>query len=267
MVSISTREDEGRADQLKVFIDTKSAMPALQAARLLTAFDRAFSIYAQEKGYADLHLQVISSGNGSWWIIFEQLGAAYGISTQYPDLIPLFVNDMQVIAKILQEQGPEETPKYMRDLLEDLAKVGKRTAAKSITLINIISVIFSQDTLDHIDFIRRQRNGRVKAEYAATFKADAGTPKLSPVLVDKAAVIRAAGLAEQWQLHGKLFKIEGEWFAKPADMHGILLPLKLKVLPKLVVEDRKTYRIGGSLMRSIEGYPIGIDVTDLELAD
>lgn len=245
-------------DGLRVYVDFKGSVPARDAGNILAAIDRAFFRFARDEvGISNARLRIVETGTGSWWVLLTAAKELYDLGTTYPDLIPLFVNNIDTTYRILIDQRPDETKKHFVDLLRDLAKSGKRIGAKAIDISSIVSTSIRSVHFDTLIDAQSTEGYRTPLLQHSTLRHSI------PIYTDATVIEQAGALAQTGQLFGTIFKVDGSWYARPEGMSGVLLPLTFSTLAKLTVEDGVAYRIAGELLKSAEGYPIGIQVANL----
>jgi hypothetical protein len=247
---------DGNRDQIKITVWTDRAVSAADSGRLLIAFDRAFNQFARERtGERDAHLQIIESSSGSWWVILGAAWGVYEVSQEYPDLVPFFNRDLAHVIKILMEQGPEETPKYLQDLARSLGKAGKKMAARVIEIANLDKLELDPAAFELLDAPEPKANLNRQRATSRALPGDQSS------MHDQ--IFEAAARAVEAKLFGTLFKVDGQWFARAEGMHGILVPLTLDSHCASVATHGSAYRIEGAVERTGEGHPIGIAVMRL----
>lgn len=245
------------SNSLRVVISIENGVAARGVATVLSSLDKAFSRYVQaEYGRRGARLQIVETGVGSWWAILMACKEVYDLSQDHPDLIPVFVNNVDATYRILTTQEPKDTAKHLRDLVQDLARAGQRLGADAIDLISIARVTI---TAAQYDLILRPDNDRTKQSRTSRLPAtaQAAFPPERHVL-EHAAELSGAG-----QLVGTVFSVDGTWYARAEGMFGVLLPLDLSHLVAGGVRHGVTYVIDGFLSHSSEGHPIAIAVRKL----
>lgn len=244
-----------RPDVIKVVIKSDRPVPAEVAGNLLIGFDRAFASYCRAHGLPSFRLVALEAGEGSWWVILQAAFGAYEVATKYPDLVPLFIRDFDYVVKVLSEQGPEETPKYLRELARSVARVGKRAHADAVDIISVVRISLHADAFDALDVS--------EAEYARWHQKSKAKPEsenAKPISLPRA--LKDAGrLAEDGKLFGTTFYVHGEWYGRAEGMQGVLLPLTLSTEAASMVEDARSFQMEGRLERSAQGWPVRIFIT------
>ena len=146
-------------------------------------------------------------------------------------------------------------PRDLLDLARSLGRIGKRRFAEFVEIVGIIRVSISPELLQAMADAQIDED----AEALGTRQQKTG----NFVYVDRRAIEEAADLADRGDLYATLFQVEGDWYARPQGMHGVLLPLKFSIQAKLAAVHNRLFRIVGSLEVGQEGFPIGIAVEHL----
>jgi hypothetical protein len=227
-------------------------MPAGEAGRLLTAFDRAFASYAfQRTGRRGFRLEIVSTGSGSWWTLLVAVNDFVVLAQEYPDIVALFMSDLGQVISALMEINPEDTPRHLRELARSIARAGKRAGADMIEIANIVQI-----AIDPVGFEMIARP-EPKAPRQKKEIALADWKGLGPQLTE------AGALATLGRLSATVHRVGEKWYANAEGMHDVLLPLKLSVLAKLAAVDGGEFTIYGKLEFSPEGHPIAISVESM----
>lgn len=245
---------EIRHDQLRIFIDTPANVPARDAGELLRSFDRAFARYAYGlTGRRGFHLDIIDTGTGSWWALLQ---AAYGIievNKEYPDLIPIFMNNLSETVRLLMENDPKDAPKYLRELARSIGKTGIRARATAIEIVNIARV-----SIDPVGFEMLARpEPRTQRESAEDDEEERLLASLQTRMLEAGSAAKTTGL------RGTLHKVGPRWYADAEGFHDVLLPLKLTDSANLSPVNGGQFVIYGSVARTQEGHPVAIVVRRL----
>jgi hypothetical protein len=246
---------------IKVVIHTEQRVSARVAGDLLIGFDRAFAAHCRAHGFPLVPLVAVEAREGSWWVILQAAFGAYELVTKYPDLVPLFIRDFDYVVKVLSEQGPEETPKYLRDLARTIGKAGKRALASSIDIVSAIRISLHADDFEALDVSEREYARRTDG--SAEFDESTETKTIA----FPQAMRNAGALAQDGRLFGTIFLVHGKWYGQAEGMQGVLLPLTLSEQAAAVVKDAGVYQIEGRLERSPRDWPIRIYVTRLTRID
>lgn len=251
---------ETRRDQIRIFINTREPVPARDVGRMLVSLDRAFSKFAREQtGRTGFRLEVVQSGAGSWWVVVQAAYGAYDVAKEFPEVVPFFMHNLDVVIKSILAHGIDDTPKHMRELVRNIAKTGKGAVADTIEIMSITRILLDKDAFYELDVPQVREPSPPKKEPLPSLDWSAA----ATLLRDDASLKAAADLAKDGNLSGTLFKVAGSWFARAEGMNGVLLPLELNMLATLAAVDNRGYRIEGTLKRSPEGYPVGIKVKNL----
>jgi hypothetical protein len=241
-------------DHLLVYVRTAGPVPAAEAARLLSALDKAFRAYVrQETGRSGARLVILDIGRDSLWVRLGSALAAHQILSAEPNLLPMFVDSISYALKLSMDHDFEDIPKYLGDLLRSIGQTGKRTMADAIDLVSVARV-----TLDPISFdiVTRPDTSAPKKHAAESLLALPGWESPEQIRAAEDRVRSGTFVC-------KLFYVADRWYALPEGMHDVLLPLKLAPFTVTVPERGRRYRIRGKLRKSDEGNPIGIDADDL----
>ncbi len=246
-------------DWLKISIVVDRAVEARYVATVLTVLDRAFSRFVRDQiGVSGARLVVVRTGVGSWWAYLAMAKEMYDLAHDHPDLVPVFINNVDVTYRSLVDHGPADTAKYLRDLVRDLARVAKRIGADAIDLAGIVRVTI---LAEHYDLVLRPDEDEAEISLASNRVKTKGQGLT--LLTDAEKIVHAGELASSGTLMGTAFLVDGSWYARAEGMGGILLPLTLNALSRLTVQNGVAFQIQGSLLRSVEGYPVGIAVDSL----
>lgn len=246
--------------RLKVEAVVSGPVEAAQVARLLTSLDRHFSRFARsEVGLPGVRLRVEQTGVGSWWATLMAAKELYDLGTDYPDLIPIFVNQLGQAYSSLTNQEISHTPEHMRDLVRDLAKSGKAIKASAIEISDIFTgAAVSLTERDYESILSTPKGFR--DPFRGSSAKIAEEPR--PVAIDW-ALEEAGKLAAKGTLFGTTFLVDRTWYVRADGMHGVLLPLQTQNIFSDVIEQGRSYSFGGDVVRSPEGFPIAIAVTHM----
>jgi hypothetical protein len=244
-------------DQILIYVRTSQPVPAGEAGRLLTAFDRGFRRFVRQRtGRSGVGLQIIQIGADSFWVRLTAAVTAHEVLRLAPDLIPMFLDSISYALKLAMDHDLEDIPKYLKDLLRSIGQTGKRTQAEVIDLVSAVRVSIDPVAFDLVtrpDTSRRRPTPK-----------ESELPRL-PVgwQPDPYRLAAAGSLAQSDALVAKLFNVDGKWYGRPEGMHDVMLPLKLDPYALEIPEPGREYRIRGNIERSEEGYPIAIKVDRL----
>jgi len=258
MASAVAHFEEGRSNELTLYVRSTRPVPAVELGRLLSALDKGFRTFVrQETGRSGARLVILDSGKGSLWIRLAAAFGAHEIVSAAPDLLPAFVDSISYALKLAMDHDAEEAPKYLRDLLKSIGQAGKRTMADAIDVISTVRVSLDPVAFDVV----------VQQDTSAPAKT-ASNPLLGVPGWDSHEQISAAEeRVKAGSFVGKLYHVAERWYALPEGMHDVMLPLTLPEYSLTVPEHGREYRIRGELKMSDEGHPIRIDAERLTPTD
>ncbi len=252
-------EEAPEHDRLKLYVDIGSPIRVQDIAQLLLITDRAFNKYAREEhGIFGARLYVEKTGSGSWWTILVALKGTVDLAIEYPDLFPLFIQNLSSTFHILANQEPAETKEYALDLIKGYAKIGKKLGADFVELSCIIQITLRAEYFDLIE-------SRIDDREASTYKARTKTrdsDSLRSSLNEK-AVSDIRGSLQGNGLEASIFVVDGTWYARPVGFEGILLPLKFASSVNTELRNGKTYLINGMVTQSERGFPNSLYAKDI----
>lgn len=246
--------------QFAIFLDVEGA-PAGPIGEILDALSDAFRSgrrLAETDLSPDFDLRIVETGVGTWWAILETFSLVKEINDEVPGLIPMLGNDLLTTIRILRSEGPEDIPRHLAKLVRDLMHSAKKARAKGLDIIGSARI--------HINAMEFAELGRraARALRSPPQATRAEPADMRPIPAVEKAITKAGNLAGRSSLFATIFQVDDTWYARAEGMHGVMVPIELSAGNPTTPQHGHAYQIKGAIIRSHEGFPVGLSVIGLQ---